>query len=308
MPLPQEFLELAEKVRNWGRWGEDDELGTLNLITPDVVRKGAECVRAGKRFSLAIPLSPNGPQRGNIPGKFNPIRTMVSVNMPLSADPDHVRSSDDVVFMSLQGATHWDSLAHVSYGGHIYNGFAADSVSVSGARRCGIDKVRTLVGRGVLLDVARSKGVDRLEGGYAITPEDLDEAEARAGVGIEPGDVVLIRTGHLQYLKEGNTRAYADPVPGVGMACAVWFRERDIAAVAADTVLLEVWPPEREDLVIPVHMLNLVDIGLTQGQNFDLEELAADCAEDGRHTFLLEASPEPFERGLGSPVNPVALK
>lgn len=308
MPLPQEFLELAEKVRNWGRWGDDDEIGTLNLITPDVVRKAAACVQSGKQFSLAIPLSQDGPQRGNIHGKFNPIRTMVSVNMPLSPDPDHVRSSDDVVFMSLQGATHWDSLAHVSYSGHIYNGYPADSVDVGGARRCGIDKVKALASRGVLLDVARAKGVDRLDGGYAITPDDLDAAEARSGVGVEPGDIVLIRTGHLRYLKEGNTRAYADPVPGVGMAAASWFRDHDIAAVASDTVLLEVWPPERPDLLIPVHMLNLVDIGLTQGQNFDLEDLAADCAEDGRYTFLLEATPEPFERGLGSPVNPVAIK
>jgi kynurenine formamidase len=308
MPLPQEFLELSAKVRNWGRWGDDDELGTLNLITPEVVKKAAACVQEGKAFSLAIPLSARGPQRGNIPGKFNPIRTMVTVNMPLSGDPDHARSSDDVAFISLQGATHWDSLAHVSYGGHIYNGFPADSVDVGGARRCGIDKVKTLASRGVLLDVARAKGVDRLDGGYAITPDDLDAAEAHGGVDVESGDVVLIRTGFMKYLHEGNTRAYADPVPGVGMECCVWFREKDIAAVASDTVVLEVWPPERQDLLIPVHMLNLVDMGLTQGQNFDLEALAADSAGDGRYAFLLEASPEPFERGLGSPTNPVAIK
>jgi kynurenine formamidase len=308
MALPPEFLELAEKVRNWGRWGDEDEIGTLNLITPEVVKKAAACVVEGKRFSLAIPLSANGPQRGNIPGKFNPIKTMATINMAMSRDPDRARSSDDVVFMSLQGATHWDSLAHVSYGGRIYNGFSADSVDAGGARTCGIDKVGSLVSRGVLLDVARAEGVDRLDGGYAITPDDLDAAEAHGGAEVEPGDVVLIRTGHLQYLHEGNTRAYADPVPGVGMACALWFREHDIAAVASDTVLLEVWPPERKDLPIPVHMLDLVDMGLTQGQNFDLEALATDCAADGRFSFLLEASPEPFERGLGAPVNPVAIK
>src|SRR5438093_11974827 len=107
MALPQDFLELAAKVRNWGRWGDDDELGTLNLITPEVVQKAAACVVDGKRFSLAIPLSANGPQRGNIPGKFNPIRTMATVNMPLTREPDGPRSSDDVAFISLQGATHW---------------------------------------------------------------------------------------------------------------------------------------------------------------------------------------------------------
>jgi len=303
---PPEFDELRRKVRNWGRWGEDDELGTLNLITDEVVRRGAASVRTGKRFSLAVPLSEDGPQTGAIEGRVNPQRTMVAVNRPLGrAGPDF---SDDAVTMGLQAATHWDALAHVSFEGRIYNGFPASAVDETGATRCGIDHVRTLAGVGVLLDVARAHGLERLDHGHAIGREDLDESERSAGITVEPGDIVLVRTGQMRLLREGDRRRYAHPSPGLGMESALWFRERDVAAVATDNLTLEVYPPERDDCPFPLHILHLVDMGLTQGQNWDLEALAEDCAADGRFEFLLEASPEPFVRGLGSPVNPVAIK
>src|SRR5205823_5839631 len=152
-----------------------------------------------------------------------------------------------------------------------------------------------------LLDVARAKGVERLDGGIAITREDLDAAESQAGVRVEPGDVVLIRTGQMQLLRSGDRGRYGTPSPGLGMGTPVWFRERDVAAVATDNLTFEVYPPERDDLSFPVHMLCLVEMGLTQGQNFDLEELAADCDADGSYAFFLDASPLPFERGLGGP-------
>src|SRR5947209_3572463 len=154
MPLPAEFLDLAKRVNNWGRWGRDDQLGTLNLVTDDVVAHAAACVRTGRRVSLAIPLSASGPQTGGVPGRVNPERTMIAVHAPLSDDPEGVRFSDDVVTMGLQAATHWDSLAHVTYDGRMYNGHPTASVDASGAARCGIDRIRTLVSRGVLLDVA----------------------------------------------------------------------------------------------------------------------------------------------------------
>jgi len=308
-PLPDEFTELARKVNNWGRWGSDDEIGTLNLISDEVVRRAASCVRTGKRFSLAIPLSEDGPQLGNIPGRTNPERRMISLHLGLTKDSDQIRFSDDAVSMPLQCATHWDALAHVSYGGRLYNGFPVDSVDERGAGRCGIANVTSLISRGVLLDVARTRGVDRLEAGYVITPDDLDAAEVVARVRVEPGDVILIRTGHIRLLKDGKKQEYTTGgSPGPGMAAAGWFRERDIAAVATDTIAFEVWPLERKDLIFPVHLLDLVEMGLTQGQNFDLEALSEDCATDGVHEFLLSASPEPFDRGLGSPVNPVAVK
>src|SRR5207302_3336626 len=162
MPLPPEFHELAKKVNNWGRWGPEDERGTLNLITDEVVARAAAGVRSGRRFSLALPLSEQGPMMGNVPGRpSNPNRTMLSLHLAMSKDPDAIRFSDDQVSMPLQAATHWDSLAHVSYMGKIYNGFPEGSVDENGAARCGIDKVGALVSRGVLLDVARARCVSR---------------------------------------------------------------------------------------------------------------------------------------------------
>ena len=308
MPLPPEFHDLAKRVNNWGRWGDDDERGTLNLVTDEVVRRAIAQVRTGQRRSLALPLSDKGPQAGLVPGRVNPIRTMLSINHPLTGDPTTVCNSDDVVFMPLQAATHWDALAHVSYDGRLYNGFPADSVTTAGAKRCGIDKVSSLVARGVLLDVARARGVDRLEPGTALTADDLDAAADLGRVSVEPGDVVLVRTGHVQHALAGDNLTYGMTCPGLSMQTVPWFRDHDVAAVATDTLALEVVPFERDDCPLPVHLLHLVEMGLTQGQNFDLEGLAADCADDGRYTFLLSASPEPFVRGLGSPVNPVAIR
>jgi kynurenine formamidase len=307
MALPPEFHELAKKVNNWGRWGVDDERGTLNLITPDVVRRGIACARTGTTFLLAIPLSEDGPQTGAIPGRTNPARTMTAINKPL-VDPSGHCYSDDVVSMGLQAGTHWDSLVHVSYDGRLWNGFDATTVDDRGAARAGIDKVGVLAGRGILLDVARAKRVERLDGGYGITPDDLDAAASIAGLSIGSGDILLVRTGHMQLLKTGERKAYGNPSPGLTLATSLWFHERDVAAVATDTLTFEVFPSERKDALVPVHLLNITEMGLTQGQNFDLEQLSADCAADGVYEFFLTATPEPFVRGLGGPVAPVAIK
>ena len=304
--LTDEFLALAERVSNWGRWGDDDELGTLNLIDAAAVQRGAACVRAGKRFSLALPLDENGPQIGGVPGRVNATRTMTQVNAEFTGTPDGFCTSDDVVTMGLQAATHWDALAHVSYSGQLYNGFPASSVTEAGASRCGIAGVASLTTRGVLLDVARAHGVDRLDPGYGITPDDLDAA---LQVELAPGDVVLVRTGFVQLFKAGDRRGYAGgDQPGLTMNTAKWFHDHDVAAVATDTYTFEVWPCEDPKMLLPLHLLHLRDMGMTQGQNFDLEALAGDCADDNVYEFLLEASPLPFTRACGSPVNPVAVK
>jgi kynurenine formamidase len=311
MALPDHFHELARKVNNWGRWGADDEIGTINLITPDVVQRAAGCVRTGRARSLALPLSESeGVQTGAIPGRLNPTRTMVAVNTPLTGDPAAFCTSDDLVVMGLQAGTHWDGLGHVSYDGRLYNGFPAAAIDVFGAHKCGIHKIRTLVSRGVLLDVARVKGVDRLEGGYALTAEDLDAAEEQARVRVEAGDVVLIRTGQMQLLRQERPDkvAYGTPAAGPSLQTVEWFRERDVAAVATDNLTFEVYPSEDPAAQLPVHLLHLVEMGLTQGQNWQMEDLAADCAGDGVYEFLLEASPQPFTNAVGSPVNPVAVK
>jgi kynurenine formamidase len=185
-------------------------------------------------------------------------------------------------------------------------------VTDSGAGRCGIDKMGTLLTRGVLLDVGRAIGGGALDPGYAITAADLDAALRLAAVELWPGDAVLVRTGQMRHLSASRSRQalfdYAFPAPGLTMDSAVWLHEHDVAAVATDTLSLEVVPGEDDSIYLPVHLLHLVEMGLVQGQNFVLDALAEDCAADGVYEFLLDATPLPFTGGLGSPVNPVAVK
>ncbi|MFC9127716.1 cyclase family protein [Streptomyces sp. NPDC057099] len=307
MSLPDAFHDIAKRVNNWGRWGADDELGTLNLISDEVVREAAATVRSGHRVPLALPLEQNGVQTGMIPGRIDPLHVMVQINQELFG-PGTVACSDDVVTMGLQAATHWDALPHVSHSGRIYNGRPADSVTAhGGAGFSGIGTVRHLVSRGVLLDVARARGTDRLDGGYAVTPEDLDAAEELAGTRVRAGDIVLVRTGQVQVCLAGDRHAYAYPSPGLSIRTPEWFHARDVAAVANDTLTFEVFPPEVDGLWLPVHALDLVEMGMPQGQNWNLEKLSTACGEAGRYAFLLAATPEPFSGATGSPVAPVAV-
>ncbi|HYA67413.1 MAG TPA: cyclase family protein [Acidimicrobiales bacterium] len=328
MGLPEAFAAIAARVNNWGRWGPDDQVGTVNLITDDVRRKAAACVRTGKVFPLGLALSEaEGIQKGVIPGRFNPVRTMSYVDVPLADDPEWICANEDIVTMPLQCATHWDALAHVSHSRKIYNGFPQASVTSAGASKCGIHLVESLVSRGVLLDVARARGVDVLDGGYPISPDDLDVAMALGGTDVESGDIVLVRTGQMAHLRLrgrfpsggatiptpnvlgfGDVMRYIGLAPGLTMATAEWFHARDVAAVATDTLSLEVVPCEDDTAYLPVHLLHLVEMGMTQGQNFVLDALAEDCAADGVYCFLLDATPLPFTNGLGSPVNPIAVK
>ncbi|GGU88195.1 cyclase [Streptomyces albospinus] len=307
MSLPQEFHDIANRVNNWGRWGADDEIGTLNLITADVVRAAAATVRSGLRIPLALPLRQDGVQTGVIPGRVNPLHTMVAINQEIFG-PGTVATSDDTVTMGLQAATHWDGLPHVSHSGRLYNNRPAGSVTAHrGATALGIEKATPIVSRGVLLDVARAHGCDRLAGGHAVTPEDLEAAEELAGTAVRSGDIVLIRTGQLRHYLAGDREAYAFPSPGLSLRTPEWFHARDVAAVANDTLTFEIFPPEIEHLWMPVHALHLVEMGMLQGQNWNLEELSKTCAAEGRYAFLLSAMAEPFVGGSGAPVAPVAV-
>ncbi|MFG2721111.1 cyclase family protein [Streptomyces sp. NPDC048416] len=307
MSLPPEFHEIAKRVNNWGRWGTDDEIGTLNLVTDAVVREAVACVHRGRRVPLALPLQHDGVQTGVVPGRINPLHTMTQINQELFG-PGTIACSDDAVTFGLQAATHWDALTHVSHSGKIYNGRPATTITAhGGAEFSGIDKPRHVVSRGVLLDVARAKGLDRLAGGHAVTPEDLAQAEEFAGVTVRAGDIVLVRTGQIQACLGGDKHGYAYPSPGLSVRTPEWFHARDVAAVANDTLTFEIFPPEIEDLWLPVHALDLVEMGMLQGQNWNLEELSRACAEESRHAFLLSAMPEPFAGGTGTPVAPVAV-
>jgi kynurenine formamidase len=303
-----EFRDIAKRVNNWGRWGTDDEIGTLNLITPEVVRAAAATVRTGRRVPLALPLQQYGVQTGMIQGRVNPLHTMVALNWEMF-EPGSIATSDDVVTMGLQAGTHWDGLGHVSHGGRIYNNRPAATITAQeGAEYSGVEKAPPVVSRGVLLDVARARGVDRLPGGHAVTPEDLAAAEELARTTVRAGDVVLVRTGQIQLYLGGDRDAYAFPSPGLSLRTPEWFHARDVAAVANDTLTFEIFPPEVDGLYLPVHALDLVEMGMMQGQNWNLEQLAAECADDGVYEFLLTAPPEPFTGAVGAPVAPVAIR
>ncbi|HMF04674.1 MAG TPA: cyclase family protein [Acidimicrobiia bacterium] len=308
MPLPPELKELAKRLSNWGRWGSDDQRGTLNFITPEAVRRGVAAVRRGATFSLAIPFDEDGPQTGAIPGRINPKRTMTAVNAAFTGDPSDFTTSDDAVEMGAQAATHWDALAHAGYEGLLYNDTPDTVVTEAGAARLGIDQFGPIVTRGVLLDIARLLGVEYFEDAHAITGEDLATAERQAGVSVESGDILLVRTGQMEWLRRGDRRRFSDPSPGIGVGAIEYLHDKKVAAVATDTLVFEVWPPEDPAVLLPVHMIDLRDLGLVQGQLWDLDELAADCAADGVHEFLLAATPLPFTHGLGGPVAPTAAK
>jgi kynurenine formamidase len=308
--------KLAQQVRNWGRWGAEDEIGTLNYITQEAIAGASRLVTSGRVFALGIPLQRQGPQSGTRQ-RFNPIHTMFRDGGDQPRSPSEVTEmqgyggSDDWIVMPLQCVTQWDSLAHVFYEGKMYNGRDATLVTSSGAAKNSIDKTKDkIVGRGVLLDVPRHKGVRALAPGYAITSDDLEATAAAQKVQVERGDILLIRTGHMsRYLDRGDWRHFdLDESPGVSVHTAPWMHARQIAAVASDNYAVEVRPSELPPFRSPFHICAIPNMGLTLGEIFFLEELAADCAADGRYAFLLVAPPLPVTGAVGTPINPYALK
>jgi kynurenine formamidase len=272
------------------------------------VLRGVAAARQGKVFSLAIPFDEDGPQTGAVPGRENPRRRMLAVNTPYTGDPADFCANDDAVEMGVQAATHWDALAHASYEGRLYNGVDAAAVDGRGAARLGIEHFGPVVTRGIVADVARVHGVDHFEVGHAITGEDLDAAVALGGLTVEPGDALLVRTGQMHWLRHGDPVRFSNPSPGLSTQSVEWLHDHGVAAVATDTLVFEVWPPEDAAVLLPVHLLHLVDMGMPQGQLWALDELAADCAADGCYEVLLCATPLPLTRSVGGPVAPTAVK
>lgn len=305
---------LADKYKNWGRWGDDDQLGTLNYITPQKIVDASGLVKQGKVASLAIPFDDNGPQTGAF-GRFNPIHFMLQDGGDVSIGAqDHlpnIQYTDDAVTMPLQCATQWDALAHILYRGKMYNGYEAHHVNSTGAKKNGMENARDkIVSRGVLLDIPRYKGKQWLEPGEAIYPEDLDGAAAMGKVSVGTGDIVLVRTGQIgQVRADGSWGEYSGgSAPGLGVDCAQWICEHEVAGYATDTWGTEVIPNETPDIFQPLHMILIVHAGVLVGEIFDLEGLAEDCANDGVYEFLFVAPPLPITGAVGSPINPQAIK
>jgi kynurenine formamidase len=308
--------EIALQVRNWGKWGPTDEIGTLNYITPERVAAACRLATTGKVFALGIPLQRQGPQSGTRQ-RFNPIHTMFRDGGDAPRDAAGIAAlqgyggSDDWIVMPLQCVTQWDSLAHVFDSGKMYNGYDATLVTSSGAAKNSIDKTKDkIVGRGVLLDVARYKKVPALPAGYAITVDDLEGTAAAEQVQVQRGDLLLVRTGFMSsYLEKGDWRHFdLDDSPGLSVHTAPWLHAREVAAIAADNYAVEVRPSELPGFRVPFHICAIPNMGLTLGEIFFLDELAADCAADGRYAFLLVAPPLPVTAAVGTPINPYAVK
>jgi kynurenine formamidase len=304
--MGDDFRTIGKQLSNWGRWGPDDELGTLNLVTPARVAAAAALARTGRVFDLGYTLSSSGPQIG-LGGRINPVHLMSMTGQ--TSFPDGGGFADDFIFMPLQCATQWDGLAHVFYDEHCYNGVAASSITARGAEKLGIDKLgRAVIGRGVLLDVARLHGVDCLAHNHGIGPDDLDAAVERQGVDVGTGDILLVRTGWTTRFVPGSPNDFMGPEPGLTLESCAWLREHDVAAVACDNWAVEVYPSNDPDARMPVHYVLIRDMGMTLGEMFDLEALAADCASDGIYEFFLCAPVLKVANGVGTPLNPLVVK
>ncbi len=304
----QTVREWGAELSNWGRWGDDDEIGTLNLITPERIAAASASVREGLVVSCAIDFNAQGPMPGE--GRMNPRHTMTQTGHDQDL-PGGFRYADDDLELTLQCGTQWDALSHVYYDDRLYNGRPASVITSEGAQANSIDRLRDrVVGRGVLLDVAAAQAVESLDDGTAITPDDLDAVATAQDVDINPGDILLVRTGRMGRVHRDGAwgQSYVfGPAPGLSVRCAHWLKAKDVAAVACDNVGVEVMPSEVEGCMMPLHMICLRDMGLTFGEIFDLERLAAVAHERGRFDFFFAAAPLPITGAVGSPINPIAI-
>jgi kynurenine formamidase len=310
------IAEAAKRCSNWGRWGEDDVLGTLNFLDQAKRVEGAGLVRRGATFSLAQSFDADGPQKG-WRRRTNPVHTMLDTGLDAERGqgfPHGLGGADDVVFMPLQASTQWDGLGHIFDHGMAWNGRrAGDVVTSEGDQVTGIQTAAALIaGRGVLLDVGRAVGSDgELPDGFAITADHLRATIDAQGESAEVGrgDLVLVRTGRLTRARREGWGDYAGgDSPGLSFTTAEWLHDTEIAGIATDTWGCEVRPNEFDAAFQPLHQVAIPNIGLFIGEMWDLDALAADCAADGIWDFFLTAAPLPVTGAVGAPVNPIAVK
>jgi kynurenine formamidase len=300
---------LASALCNWGRWGEADQLGTVNFITPQKVKAASALIRTGEVFPLGLKLGPGGPQIAH-PRRFNPLHYMTAMHD--TERPGGSTSADDILVLPLQAATQWDSLAHVGHKGYLYGGRPTSEVTVEGAQSDSIEAISGKIAtRGVLLDIARWRGVEVLPRGYAIGSEDLEGCASAQEVEVSTGDVVLVRTGFLGDRRADSWHAFNGvdgDAPGLHVQALEWIYGHDVAGVAVDNSAGEVRPFSVPGVVVPFHIVGLVYMGLLLGEIFDLDRLADSCSGDRRYEFFFVAPPLDIAGGLGSPINPYAIK
>ncbi|MES1261902.1 MAG: cyclase family protein [Acidobacteriota bacterium] len=287
------------ELSNWNRWGQSDQMGTVNLISAAKRRQAAALVREGLPVSLAHNTDSQKAADNGSPFKLKMLTTGARAAGQFMVD-DY-----EVTYHGL-AHTHMDSLAHMSWNGQLYNGVPVTAVTDEGATRLAVTAFKTgIFTRGILVDVPRLKGLPWLEPGDAVYPEDLDAWEKKAHLKIGSGDVVFIRTG--RWARRAAKGAW-DPssIAGLYASCAKWLKARDVAMVGSDAAT-DVMPSGVEGVVQPMHQLLLVAMGTPIFDNCDLETLGDEAAKRNRWAFLLTASPLAVTNGTGSPLNPMAV-
>jgi kynurenine formamidase len=291
---------------NWGRWGDDDEIGTANLLTPERAARAAGLITEGRSFSLSAPF---GRGARNLGTRRDPIHLLSAAgtdNVAGVTGSHHLQDADDLVLLPLQTATHLDGLSHLGRDDTLYNGFWAGTVSArEGAMRLSTDRLSGgLVGRAVLVDAARHGQLDPFRG--VIDVELLEATLAAERVEVGPGDVLLVRTG---WMGAWTSLDKAPSVRACGLAPSTlkWIADRDVALVAADNRTVEALPNPEGSEILPFHRRALHDLGLLLGELFVLDELAEHCARTGRYDGFFTAAPLPLTRSVGSPLNPLVI-
>ena len=282
-----------KELSNWGRWGKDDQLGTLNLITPAKRKEAAALVREGVVVSMAHEMLKEKAVDNTDPL----VHTMLPTTGGFHMD------NYSVSFHGM-GLTHLDALCHGSYEGKLYNGFPADGINAQGCPQDSVFAIKGgIVTRGVLIDIARMKGVDYLEAGTPIYPEDLAEWEKQTGVRVSEGDAVFVRSGRwAMRAAKGPGSRFA----GLHASCARWMHDRGVAVLGGDADP-EVTPSGIEGVGAPMHLFALVAMGMPLFDECDLEDLGREAAQRKRWTFLFTAAPLVVRGGTGAPINPIAI-
>lgn len=289
--LQQWMVELS----NWGRWGDNDELGTLNLITPEKRVQAAALVKEGRTISLAFDLSKeSGINNGD------PLIHQLGTSGQWAGDTYTINYHG-------YAHSHIDALCHIANQGKLYNGYAQEGRKANGAEKLGIENMgKGIFTRGVLMDLPWLKGVPYLEPGTAIMTEDIEAWERKTGIEIGSGDVLLIRTGRWECEKQNGPWKYSEKAAGLHASVAKWLKVRDVAVLGSDGAS-DVLPSGVEGQTHPVHQLVLIALGMPILDNLNLEELAEEGAKSNKWVFLFVGSPLRIEGGTGSPLNPIAI-
>jgi kynurenine formamidase len=309
----EDFERLMQDLSNWGRWGKDDEMGAVNLITPAKRKEALRLVKDGVSVSLArnaeTEPAPDNPQPIVRGAAGRGARAGSNAGGQANPAPRDVSSVVDTFFISYHGYahTHMDSLCHFFYKGKMYNGYSRDEFTAEhGAARNGILNWKNgILTKGVLMDIPRLKGVDYLEPGTPIFPEDLDAWEKKAHLKVGPGDVVLIRTGRWARRDAKGAWPASAGFAGLYMTCARWLHSRDVAILGSDAAE-DVLPSGILDISQPIHELVLVAMGMPIFDNCDLEQIAKEAQKRSRWQFLITAAPAAVPNATGSVLNPIA--